>query len=76
MDFVSAIKRSKWVRRVDWRAPVLITGRPFDRSNVDRALNKITYEDLIARDWIPYEYHEDGDTKDDSELRFSLLELE
>lgn len=72
MDFVTAIKLSRWVRRKAWPHWIHVS------DTAVRALgasHDLAYLDLIAGDWVAYHFR-DEQPPDDSAIRFTLIELE
>jgi hypothetical protein len=76
VTFVEACKSSQWVKRRGWRNGYMLVSRsgPILRASSVK-WNTLTYEDLIANDWISYVSQDDPE-EDDSTKRFRLLEIE
>jgi hypothetical protein len=70
MDFLTAIKKSQWVKRISWPGWILVKD-----GKIGGNLSNITKADVLANDWISYQYIEDDSELDDASVRFNLLEL-
>ena len=70
MDFLSAIKISKWVRRSSWPCWINIEGW------LKYKAKSISYHDLVSQDWEAHRYRDDDREPDDAMIRFGLMEIE
>lgn len=71
MTFLMAIKQNNWVKRVGWPRWIVVKD-----GYIGRYLMDLTKVDLLAADWIAYEYIDEPIETDDSSVRFELIELE